>query len=152
MKHAAALLSFVFLGFFLLAGCDSGKIDPNLAPTVNASANAMNASTKMMDEISSMVRPKPASDPRVVSNPIDQSHCRVVFTNETDRVLSITLEGPRSYELNVGYGGDVDVVVVPGKYTSRFTAPSTKTGSDTYSFKGGVTYEYIFFKPGHEPR
>jgi hypothetical protein len=150
MKQSASIL--VPAVFFLLAGCESGRIDPNLPGTINASASAVNASTKMIDEISSIVRPKPVGDSRTVVNPVDQSHSKVIFTNDTDRVLSITLEGPRSYELNVGYGGDVEVVVVPGRYTSRFTAPSTKTGSDTYTFKGGVVYEYRFFKPGHEPR
>ena len=150
MKQSASIL--VPAVFFLLAGCESGKIDPNLPGTINASANAVNASTRMIDEISSIVRPRPVGDSRTVVNPVDQSHSKVIFTNDTDRVLSITLEGPRSYELNVGYGGDVEVVVVPGRYTSRFTAPSTKTGSDTYTFKGGVVYEYRFFKPGHEPR
>jgi hypothetical protein len=150
MKQSASILFAAV--FFLLAGCESGKIDPNLPGTINASANAVNASTKMIDEISTVVRPRPVGDSRTVVNPVDESHSKVIFTNETDRVLSITLEGPRSYELNVGYGGDVEVVVVPGRYTSRFTAPSTKTGSDTYTFKGGVVYEYRFFKPGHEPR
>jgi hypothetical protein len=139
-----SLCLVLFAALLPLAGCSS---DPQVrsAETV---AGAMVAS-QLIGEIATFIRPLPAEP----NNPIDNTHSKVIFTNATNRAVRINLEGPRTYEVNVGHGGEINLIVVPGNYTSRISGPSLKTTLNSYTFQGGQAYEYhVAIEGRHEPR
>jgi hypothetical protein len=138
LKRAASAV----LSFALLAGCASGggggKIDP-VAVAVGAVA---------VGEILSMIQV--VTVPKGEPQQVDRNHSRIVFLNETNRALSITLEGPRTYDVSVGNNGEVSLIVEPGYYTARASAPATKTILTSYTFKPGESYHDRFYY-GYEP-
>lgn len=141
---AVTLCLVSLAGLPFLTGCSS---DPQVraAETV---AGAVVAS-QIIDEIATWIRPLPVEP----TNPIDMNHSKVIFTNATNRAVRINLEGPRTYEVNVGHGGEINLVVMPGEYSSRISGPSLKTTFKSYRFDGGRAYEYhVAIEGRHEPR
>ena len=139
------IVCLIVLAVVSFAGGCSSDSNVRAAETV---AGAMIA-TEIIDEIATWIRPLP-QDP---ARPVDVSHTKVIFTNATNRAVRISLEGPRTYEVNVGHGGEINLVVVPGSYTSRISAPSVKTTVKSYHFEGGRAYEYhVDIEGRHEPR
>ena len=144
MRHALAVtLCLSLLGATaVITGCSNN-------PNTNAAAVVAGGvvAAAVIDNIATWIRPV-ADAP-----PVDKSHSKVQFTNETDRAVSINLDGPRTYEVSVGHSGDIDLTVVPGKYTSRITGPSLRTTFKDYTFEGGTTYEYhVKIEGRHKPR
>lgn len=141
----AVTLCLVTLGGIpFLSGCSSDP-DVRVAETV---AGAVVVS-QLIDEIATFIRPLPAEP----DHPIDMKHSKVIFTNSTNRAIRINLEGRRTYEVNVGHGGEINLVVLPGNYESRISGPSMKTTFKSYTFDAGSAYEYhVAIEGRHEPR
>jgi hypothetical protein len=137
-------LSLIACLFFLAAAaCSTASPDQ-----IKATGGEIDKITRTLGEIYTNVSamPKTTYDP-----PSDTS--TLIFQNNGDRVITLMLEGPRTYEVNIAHNADLRLNVKPGNYKGRLSAPSLSTKFETYTFVGGTTYSFpVNIRGQHDPR
>lgn len=141
MRRALSLIACLF---FLAAGaCSTASPDQ-----ITATGDAANKLTQTLGEIYTTVAvmPKTSNDP-----PADTS--TLIFQNDGDRAITLVLEGPRTYEVNIAHNADMRLNVKPGNYSGRLSGPSLPTKFERYVFAGGTTYAFpVNIRGQHDPK
>jgi len=141
VRRALSLIACLF--FLAAAACSTASPDQ-----IKATGGEIDKITRTLGEIYTnvSVMPKTTYDP-----PSDTS--TLIFQNNGDRVISLTLEGPRTYEVNIAHNADMRLNVKPGNYKGRLSGPSLPTKFESYTFAGGLTYSFpVNIRAQHEPR
>jgi hypothetical protein len=138
------VLSLIACLFFLAAAaCSTASPDQ-----IRATGDVTDQLTRTLGEIYTnvAVMPKTVNDP-----PSDTS--TLIFQNNGDRAITLMLEGPRTYEVNIAHNADMRLNVKPGNYKGRLSGPSLPTKFESYTFVGGTTYAFpVNIRGQHDPK
>ena len=143
MRRALSLIACLFL--LATAACSTATPDQ-----ITATGTEIDKITRTVGEIYTSVAVMPST---TSAPPPPSDTSTLIFQNNGDRVISLTLEGPRTYEVNIAHNADMRLNVKPGSYKGRLSGPSLPTKFENYTFAGGTTYAFpVNIRAQHEPR